>query len=56
LKRCPCGAWIKRAKRAQLIDNKELKRIKQAHDKVHVIANDILSDIEKVNVMGHEMT
>jgi hypothetical protein len=38
LKLCPCGYWIKRA---QLFDNKELKRIKQAHDKVHVIANDI---------------
>jgi len=41
-KLCPCGSWLKRAKRAQLFDREGLKRIEQAHEKVHVIANDLL--------------
>jgi diguanylate cyclase (GGDEF)-like protein/PAS domain S-box-containing protein len=36
---CPCGSWLQRAKRAQLFDREGLKRIEQAHEKVHVIAN-----------------
>lgn len=38
-KQCPCGSWLKRAKRAQLFDIKGLKLIEQAHGKVHEIAN-----------------
>jgi diguanylate cyclase (GGDEF)-like protein/PAS domain S-box-containing protein len=38
-KLCPCGSWLKRAKRAQLFEREGLKLIEQAHDKVHETAN-----------------
>jgi hypothetical protein len=36
---CPCGSWLKRAKRAQLFEREGLKRVEQAHEKVHIIAS-----------------
>lgn len=40
-KLCPCGSWFKRAKRTQLFDRVGLKKIEQAHKKVHVAANSL---------------
>ncbi len=39
---CPCGFWLKRARRAQLFGNEGLEQLKLVHGKVHELANDIL--------------
>ena len=38
---CPCGFWIKRAMRAQLFEDSDLKQLKKTHEKVHLIADGI---------------
>jgi diguanylate cyclase (GGDEF)-like protein/PAS domain S-box-containing protein len=40
-KLCPCGSWLKRAKRAQIFDREGLNRIEQTHENVHKIANNL---------------
>jgi diguanylate cyclase (GGDEF)-like protein/PAS domain S-box-containing protein len=51
-KLCPCGSWLKRAKRAQLFNKEGLKRIEKAHEKVLLIANDLLIKYQEGELDG----
>ena len=38
---CQCGNWIRREKQEQLFDKESIRRLEQAHNKTHAIANTI---------------
>jgi len=40
--RCPCGAWIKRAKQEMLFEQEDLNQLDQAHNDFHLIAHNLL--------------
>lgn len=40
-KRCPCGTWLKRAKQEQLFTAEDINQLDNAHNTMHLIANDL---------------
>ncbi|RKZ89049.1 MAG: hypothetical protein DRQ39_01370 [Gammaproteobacteria bacterium] len=41
-KHCHCGHWLKRAQQERLFEQKCLDNLNKAHDKIHIIVNDLL--------------